>query len=79
MILNLEECPSLDSTSIEELLSLAEHLQEQRIDLQLARVRRSVAHTLLYVNSPLFPQSSYHAQSVDDAVRQLESSTSAVT
>jgi len=79
VILNLEECPSLDSTSIEELLSLAEHLQEQRIDLQLARVRRSVAQTLLYVNSPLFPQSSYHAQSVDDAVRQLESSASAAT
>ncbi|WP_250697803.1 STAS domain-containing protein [Acinetobacter sp. ANC 3781] len=26
VILNLEECPSLDSTSIEELLSLAKHL-----------------------------------------------------
>jgi hypothetical protein len=54
-------------------------LQEQRIDLQLARVRRSVAQTLLYVNSPLFPQSSYHSQSVDDAVHQLESSPSAAT
>lgn len=72
VILNLEECPSLDSTSIEELLSLAKHLQEQRINLQLARVRRSVARTLLYVNSPLFPKSSYDSQSVDDAVRQLE-------
>jgi MFS superfamily sulfate permease-like transporter len=79
VILNLEECPSLDSTSIEELLSLAEHLQEQRIDLQLARVRRSVAQTLFYVNSPLFPQSSYDSQSVDDAVRQLENNASAAT
>jgi MFS superfamily sulfate permease-like transporter len=72
VILNLEECPSLDSTSVEELLLLAQHLHDQQIDLQLARVRRSVAQTLLYVNSPLFPQSTYSAQSVDDAVQQYE-------
>lgn len=79
VILNLEECPSLDSTSIEELLLFASRLQERQINLQLARVRRSVAQTLLYVNSPLFPQSSYSAQSVDDAVQQLQSSASAAT
>lgn len=72
VILNLEECPSLDSTSVEELLLLAQHLHDQQIDLHLARVRRSVAQTLLYVNSPLFPQSTYSAQSVDDAVQQYE-------
>lgn len=55
VILNLEECPSLDSTSIEELLSLAKHLQEQRIDLQLARIRRSVAHLIVYEYSIISP------------------------
>lgn len=79
VILNLEECPSLDSTSIEALLLLAEHLQEEGIKLKLARVRRSVAETLLYVNSPLFPRSSYDAQSVDDAVSQIENHRSTAT
>ena len=31
------------------------------------------------MNSPLFPQSSYDSQSVDDAVRQLENNASAAT
>jgi len=35
------------------------------------------SHTLLYMNIPLFPQSSYDSQSVDDAVHQLESNASA--
>ena len=79
VILNLEECPSLDSTSIEELLLLATRLHEQQIELRLARVRRSVAQTLLYVNSPLFPQSTYTAQSVDDAVQEYERRASSAT
>ncbi|MHA3063409.1 SulP family inorganic anion transporter [Acinetobacter sp. ANC 4641] len=79
VILNLEECPSLDSTSVEELLQLATQLQDKQIDLQLARVRRSVAETLLYVNSPLLPQSTYAAQSVDDAVNRLQRRASAAT
>ncbi|WP_111891811.1 SulP family inorganic anion transporter [Acinetobacter sp. MB5] len=79
LILNMEECPSLDSTSIEELLQLATHLHDKQIDLHLARVRRSVAQTLLYVNSPLFPQSTYTAQSVDDAVQEYERRASSAT
>lgn len=71
LIINIEECPSLDSSSVEELLSFAQRLQDHQIDLQLARVRSTVAQTLVYVNSPLLPPSCYRANSVDDAVTNI--------
>lgn len=71
VVISLEECPSLDSSSVEELLEFAQRLHDQNISLQLARVRGYVGKTLSYVNSPLLPSTSYCANSVDDAVTYI--------
>lgn len=71
VVLSLEECPDLDSTSIEALTELAGQLAKAGVQLRLARVKDGVRDLLQRVQIAGLSPDSYLAWSVDDAVRAL--------
>ena len=73
VVLSLEECPDLDSTSIEALTELAAQLSKDGVQLRLARVKDDVYALLQRVKIEGLGPGSYTALSVDDAVRALGS------
>lgn len=72
LILSLEECPDLDSTSVEALIELAKQLAQSGIELRLARVKDGVRELLQRVQIPGLEPTAYAAWSVDDAVQGVE-------
>lgn len=72
LILSLEECPDLDSTSIEALSELARQLAQAGIRLRLARVKDGVRELLQRVQIQDLDPLAYAAWSVDDAVQGIE-------
>jgi len=71
VVLSLEECPDLDSTSIEALTELASELKQAGVELRLARVKDGVRELLQRVQIPGLNPDCYAAWSVDDAVEAL--------
>ncbi|MDR2298267.1 MAG: SulP family inorganic anion transporter [Comamonas sp.] len=71
VVLSLEECPDLDSTSIEALMELASQLAKTGVQLRLARVKDGVRDLLQRVQIAGLSPDSYMAWSVDDAVSAL--------
>ena len=72
VVLSLEECPDMDSTSIEALTELAIQLTSSGVQLRLARVKDSVRELLQRVQIVGLSPDCYSSWSVDDAVRRLE-------
>lgn len=79
LILSLEECPDLDSTSVEALSELARQLAHAEVQLRLARVKDGVRELLQLVQIPGLEPTAYTAWSVDDAVQDIEAAASAKT
>ena len=71
VVLSLEECPDLDSTSIEALTELANQLTQAGVLLRLARVKDSVRDLLPRLQIAGLSPDCYSGWSVDDAVRRL--------
>ena len=76
VVLSLEECPDLDSTSIEALTELAHQLAQAGLQLWLARVKDNVRELLQRVQIPGLNPDCYAAWSVDDAVQGVQASAS---
>ena len=76
VVLSLEECPDLDSTSIEALTELAHQLAQAGLQLWLARVKDNVRELLQRVQIPGLNPDCYAAWSVDDAVQGVQASVS---
>lgn len=68
VIVSFEESPNLDSTSIEALHDFAKWMQQQHLQLVLARVKDPLRDVLQRIDFAELPPASYAPRSIDDAV-----------
>src|SRR5262249_9243700 len=69
LVLSLEESPSLDSTTLEELADFCSWLRARRVELRLARLKDAARRALLRARISGMPEGALDYSSVDDAVR----------